>query len=86
MTPERRANLTSDELDPYRFRGENSGRYTHSPFSLPGKFAEAVAATVEVIAAAPLQFAVVEEGRRWAEVRRFPIRDILFPSRKPVSL
>jgi plasmid stabilization system protein ParE len=36
------------------------------------RFAEAVADTVEAIAAAPLQFAVVEKGRRRAGVRRFP--------------
>jgi plasmid stabilization system protein ParE len=39
---------------------------------LAQRFAEAVADTIEKIAAAPLHYAVVEKERRRAGVRRFP--------------
>ena len=51
---------------------EAQTRYESVRPELGQRFAEAVADTVEAISAAPLQFAVVEKGRRRAGVRRFP--------------
>ena len=43
-----------------------------SAWDLPERFVETVVDTVEAIAAAPMHYAVVENGRRRAGVRRFP--------------
>jgi toxin ParE1/3/4 len=51
---------------------EAQARYESVRPELGQRFAEVVADTVEAIAAAPLQFAVVEKERRRAGVRRFP--------------
>lgn len=51
---------------------EAQARYESVRPGLGQRFAEAVADTVEAIAAAPLQFAVIEKERRRAGVRRFP--------------
>jgi plasmid stabilization system protein ParE len=51
---------------------EAQARYESVRPELAQRFAEAVADTVEAIAAAPLQFAVIEKERRRAGVRRFP--------------
>ena len=51
---------------------EAQARYESVRPELGWRFAEAVIDTVEAIAAVPLQFAVVEKGRRRAGVRRFP--------------
>lgn len=51
---------------------EAQARYESVRPELGQRFAEAVADTVEAIVAAPLQFAVVEKGRRRAGVRPFP--------------
>ena len=51
---------------------EALARYESIRPSLAQRFAEAVVDTVEEIAAAPLQYAVVEKGRRRAGVHRFP--------------
>jgi plasmid stabilization system protein ParE len=47
-------------------------RYESIRPQLAQRFAEAIVNTVEAIANAPLQYAVVEKGRRRAGVRRFP--------------
>lgn len=51
---------------------EAQARYESVRPELGQRFAEAVADAVEAISVAPLQFAVVEKGRRRAGVRRFP--------------
>ncbi len=51
---------------------EALARYECVRLELAQRFAEAVAETIEKIAAAPLHYAVVEKGRRRAGVRRFP--------------
>ena len=47
-------------------------RYESVRLELAQRFAEAVADTIDKIAAAPLHYAEVENGRRRAGVRRFP--------------
>lgn len=51
---------------------ETLARYEGISPELGVRFAEAVEETVEAIAAAPLRFAIVDNGRRRAGVRRFP--------------
>ena len=51
---------------------EALARYESVRLELAQRFAEAVADTIEKIAAAPLHYAVVEKERRRAGVRRFP--------------
>jgi len=51
---------------------EALARYESVRLELAHRFAEAVADTIEKIAAAPLHYAVVEKERRRAGVRRFP--------------
>jgi plasmid stabilization system protein ParE len=51
---------------------ETVARYESIRPELGLRFAEAVDKTVESIAEAPLRFAVVDQGRRRAGVRRFP--------------
>ena len=51
---------------------EALARYESVRLELAQRFAEAVADTIEKIAAAPLHYAVVKNERRRAGVRRFP--------------
>jgi plasmid stabilization system protein ParE len=51
---------------------EALARYESILPELAERFAEAVADTIEKVAVAPLQYSVVEKGRRRAGVRRFP--------------
>ena len=51
---------------------EALARYGSIRPELAQRFAEAVADTIEKVAVAPLQYAVVEKARRRAGVRRFP--------------